>query len=89
MTEPQSSEGEREVVDEQSVTPGPASIKPVLMVAGMLLSAILGAAVTTHLTRAPAQHKGPSVGIVVIRQPQAASHQPHLVRRTNAKPEWV
>jgi hypothetical protein len=59
---------------DESLTPGP-SIKPVLLVAAMLLAAILGAATTIPPTRTPA-HRVPTVDIV----------RPHL---TADKPQWV
>jgi len=55
------------------------SVKPVLLVAAMLVAAVLGAVVTLRpATRAPQQPRRPSVGVAVIEAPRT-----HLARSRN------
>jgi hypothetical protein len=57
------------------------SVKPVLMVAGMLLAAVLGAVVTVRpAAHSPVQQRRPSVGVVVIDSPRAPAALRHSLR---------
>jgi len=77
-------------MQEPLITPGPASIKPVLLVAGMLLAAIVGAAVTIHPARSPG-HQVPTPGVVVVRGPSTASHHSDVRAHSESAgaPQWV
>jgi hypothetical protein len=65
--------------------PDRPSAKPVMMVAGLLMSAALGAAVTTRPPPAPAHHMQPIHPIVVSR----IAHPGVRVARTVSEPDWL
>jgi hypothetical protein len=64
-----------------------ASVKPVLMVAGMLVAALCGAVITVHPAPQPGrqQRKAPPVEVVVIQSPRAAARQHGLTLTPNAR----
>jgi hypothetical protein len=87
----QAPRGEAVVVEQLASDSEKASVKPLLMVAGMLVAAALGAVVTVrppaHPTR---QQQQPSVGVVVIgAQRSPAVHLHGVPSEAALHADWV
>lgn len=81
------------VMDELASDTETASVKPLLMVAGMLVAAGLGAVATVHPAAHIHQPHKPSAGVVVVESPRAPLHRLHDLRpplsRTEQDAYWV